>query len=109
MPTQGWAPGGGGGVAGTAAHPQLQQRKLRLLPAARPPPAALDRPGQLAGWTGMPRYTIDSIPGDGIGCEVVPAAIRCLDEVARLEGFDITWRERDWGSDSRGDPETTAA
>jgi len=47
----------------------------------------------------MTRYTIDSIPGDGIGREVVPAAIRCLDEVARIEGFEITWRERDWSSD----------
>jgi len=47
----------------------------------------------------MKRFTIDAIPGDGIGREVVPAAIRCLDEVARIEGFEITWRERDWGSD----------
>ncbi|RNM17089.1 tartrate dehydrogenase [Nocardioides pocheonensis] len=44
-------------------------------------------------------YTVDSIPGDGIGREVVPAAIRCIDEVARIEGFEVTWRERDWGSD----------
>jgi tartrate dehydrogenase/decarboxylase / D-malate dehydrogenase len=47
----------------------------------------------------MTRFTIDAIPGDGIGHEVVPAAIRCIDEVARIEGFEITWRERDWGSD----------
>ena len=47
----------------------------------------------------MTGYTIDVIPGDGIGREVVPAAIRCIDEVARIQGFEITWRERDWGSD----------
>lgn len=47
----------------------------------------------------MTGYTIDVIPGDGVGREVVPAAIRCIDEVARVEGFEITWRERDWGSD----------
>jgi tartrate dehydrogenase/decarboxylase/D-malate dehydrogenase len=47
----------------------------------------------------MTNYKIDAIPGDGIGREVVPAAIRCLDEVAGLEGFEITWRERDWGSE----------
>ncbi len=45
------------------------------------------------------RHTIDVIAGDGIGREVVPAALRCVDRVAALEGFEITWRERDWGSD----------
>ncbi|MGW5715259.1 tartrate dehydrogenase [Amycolatopsis sp. NPDC003865] len=47
----------------------------------------------------MNRYTIDVIAGDGIGREVVPAAIRCIDELALLEGFEIAWRERDWGSE----------
>jgi tartrate dehydrogenase/decarboxylase / D-malate dehydrogenase len=47
----------------------------------------------------MTRYTIDVIPGDGIGREVVPAAISCIDSVAKLEGFEVQWRERDWGSD----------
>jgi tartrate dehydrogenase/decarboxylase/D-malate dehydrogenase len=47
----------------------------------------------------MTQYTVDLIPGDGVGHEVVPAATRCIDEVARIEGFEITWRERDWGSD----------
>jgi tartrate dehydrogenase/decarboxylase/D-malate dehydrogenase len=44
-------------------------------------------------------YTIDVIAGDGIGLEVMPAAIRCLDLVAKLDGFTLNWRERDWGSD----------
>lgn len=46
----------------------------------------------------MSGYTIDVIAGDGIGLEVMPAAIRCLDLVAKLEGFALNWRERDWGS-----------
>jgi len=45
------------------------------------------------------KYTIDVIAGDGIGREVMPAAIRCLDLVAKAENFSITWRERDWGSE----------
>ncbi|MFJ4172062.1 tartrate dehydrogenase [Paenarthrobacter sp. NPDC089714] len=45
------------------------------------------------------RYTIDVIAGDGIGQEVMPAAIRCVDAVAAQHGFTITWRERPWGSD----------
>ncbi|MFF9778618.1 tartrate dehydrogenase [Streptomyces sp. NPDC013978] len=44
-------------------------------------------------------YTVDVIAGDGIGKEVVPAAMRCVDAVARDEGFTIRWRERDWGSE----------
>ena len=47
----------------------------------------------------MNSYTIDVIAGDGIGLEVVPAAIRCLDLIAKSEGFTLNWRERDWGSD----------
>src|SRR3954447_4463457 len=45
------------------------------------------------------KYTIDVIAGDVIGREVMPAAIRCLDLVAKAENFSITWRERDWGSE----------
>ncbi|MFV8054805.1 tartrate dehydrogenase [Mycobacterium sp. 48b] len=46
----------------------------------------------------MSAYTIDVIAGDGIGQEVVPAAIRCIDAVAAAEDFTVTWRHRDWGS-----------
>lgn len=45
------------------------------------------------------RYLVDVIAGDGIGTEVVPAAIRCIDLLASRLGFEIAWRERDWGSD----------
>jgi tartrate dehydrogenase/decarboxylase/D-malate dehydrogenase len=45
------------------------------------------------------KYTIDVIAGDGIGTEVVPAAIECIEKVAAHEQFQITWRHRDWSSD----------
>ena len=44
-------------------------------------------------------YVVDVIAGDGIGREVVPAAMRCLDAAASTHSFTIHWRERDWGSD----------
>ena len=47
----------------------------------------------------MAQHTVDVIAGDGIGTEVVPAAIRCIDALASVGNFSITWRERDWGSE----------
>ena len=44
-------------------------------------------------------YDIDVIPGDGIGKEVVPSAISCVDAVAARHDFTVNWRYRDWGSD----------
>jgi tartrate dehydrogenase/decarboxylase/D-malate dehydrogenase len=44
-------------------------------------------------------HRISVIAGDGIGLEVVPAAIGCLDAVADAHGFAFDWIERDWGSD----------
>ena len=44
-------------------------------------------------------YTIDVIAGDGIGLEVMPAAIACVDALASAFGFSTEWRHRDWGSD----------
>ncbi|GAA4984254.1 tartrate dehydrogenase [Actinopolymorpha pittospori] len=44
------------------------------------------------------QHDIAVIAGDGIGLEVVPAAIRCLDVVADRHGFDLAWREYPWGS-----------
>ena len=43
-------------------------------------------------------YTIDVIAGDGIGQEVVPAAIECIDAMGHSHDFAINWRHRDWGS-----------
>ena len=44
-------------------------------------------------------YNIDVIAGDGIGQEVTPAAISCVDTVAANHDFTINWRHREWGSD----------
>jgi len=48
----------------------------------------------------LANYTIAVIPGDGIGKEVVPAAIEVLDRTAAR--FDITfaWDELDWSCES---------
>jgi tartrate dehydrogenase/decarboxylase/D-malate dehydrogenase len=42
------------------------------------------------------RYRIASIPGDGIGHEVIPAARAVLDAVAARHGFGFEWAEHDW-------------
>ena len=44
-------------------------------------------------------YRIDVIAGDGIGQEVMPAAISCVDAVAADHDFTINWRHREWGSE----------
>ncbi len=41
-------------------------------------------------------YRIASIPGDGIGKEVLPVGRRLADAVAKKEGFQIDWRDFDW-------------
>lgn len=41
-------------------------------------------------------YRIATIPGDGIGCEVVPVAQRLVNEVAKNHGFGVNWTELDW-------------
>jgi tartrate dehydrogenase/decarboxylase / D-malate dehydrogenase len=47
----------------------------------------------------MARRRIAVIPGDGIGQEVVPAAIACIDVLAELYSLELEWDEVDWGSD----------
>jgi tartrate dehydrogenase/decarboxylase/D-malate dehydrogenase len=45
----------------------------------------------------MRNYKIATIPGDGIGKEVVPEGIRVLDAVAkRVGGFSLEWQSFDW-------------
>lgn len=44
----------------------------------------------------MKTYAIASIPGDGIGLEVLPAACEVLDTVADQHGFRFKWTEFDW-------------
>ena len=45
----------------------------------------------------MASYRIAVIPGDGIGREVVPAAIHVLEAVGRVHGFTCEWTQFDWG------------
>jgi tartrate dehydrogenase/decarboxylase/D-malate dehydrogenase len=45
----------------------------------------------------MNNYEIAVIPGDGIGKEVVPAALRVLDAAAQIDGgFSFKWTEFPW-------------
>lgn len=41
-------------------------------------------------------YRIATIPGDGIGKEVIPAGQRVVDSVAKRHGFSVTWDSFDW-------------
>jgi len=45
------------------------------------------------------RYSIAVIPGDGIGHEVVPAAMDVLEAAGRLFGVELQWTEYPWGCD----------
>jgi tartrate dehydrogenase/decarboxylase / D-malate dehydrogenase len=47
----------------------------------------------------MKSYRIAVIPGDGIGNEVVPAAIEALDATAAANHFQFKWEHFPWGSD----------
>lgn len=48
----------------------------------------------------MKTYRVATIPGDGIGKEVVPAGRRVLEELARTEnGFQFEFEDFDWGGD----------
>ena len=44
----------------------------------------------------MKTYRIATIPGDGIGKEVVPEGLRVLDRAAARHGFAFAWDHRDW-------------
>ena len=46
----------------------------------------------------MTTYRVAVIPGDGIGHEVVPAAIRSLEAVAARQAFRFEWEHFPWGS-----------
>ena len=46
----------------------------------------------------MKRYRIATIPGDGIGTEVVPEGVRVLDAAARKFGFACDWQWIEWAS-----------
>lgn len=45
------------------------------------------------------QYAVALIPGDGIGREVVPAAVEVLEAVGRKHGIGFRWTEHDWSCD----------
>jgi tartrate dehydrogenase/decarboxylase/D-malate dehydrogenase len=47
----------------------------------------------------MTMYRVAVIPGDGIGHEVVPAAIQVMETAAGRSGFGLAWEHFPWGSD----------
>lgn len=47
----------------------------------------------------MPAYSIAVIPGDGVGCEVVPAARRVLEHTGANFGAQFSFAEYDWGAE----------
>ena len=47
----------------------------------------------------MKTYRIATIPGDGIGKEVVPEGLRCLEAAARKFDIQFQWDEFDWSCD----------
>jgi tartrate dehydrogenase/decarboxylase/D-malate dehydrogenase len=48
----------------------------------------------------MPKsYRIASIPGDGIGNEVIPAGIEALEALAAKSGFSLSFKHFDWSSE----------
>ena len=47
----------------------------------------------------MTTFRVAVIPGDGIGCEVTPAAIRVLEAAAERFRFGFEWRHFPWGSE----------
>ncbi|MSO69857.1 MAG: tartrate dehydrogenase [Alphaproteobacteria bacterium] len=48
----------------------------------------------------MARHRIAVIPGDGIGKEVVPEAIRVLDKVGARHGVSFDWTHLDWSCET---------
>ncbi len=44
----------------------------------------------------MTTYSVAAIAGDGIGQEVLPAAVRVLEELGRLFDFELRWTDLPW-------------
>jgi len=47
----------------------------------------------------MKRFSIATIPGDGVGQEVIPAAIQVIESAGRRFGFECGFVEFPWGGD----------
>jgi len=48
----------------------------------------------------MPEYLIASIPGDGIGKEVLPEGVRVVNAAAAICGFSVAWKPFDWSCET---------
>jgi tartrate dehydrogenase/decarboxylase / D-malate dehydrogenase len=46
------------------------------------------------------KYRIATIPGDGIGKEVVPEGMRAIEAAARRFGFSVSWQPFDWSCET---------
>ncbi len=47
----------------------------------------------------MKNYVIATIPGDGIGKEVMSEGIRVLEAIGKVYGITFSWKWHDWGCD----------
>lgn len=47
----------------------------------------------------MQKYKVATIPGDGIGQEVIPAGVEVVEAAGRKFGFEVEWTEFDWSCD----------
>jgi len=47
----------------------------------------------------MRTYSVATIPGDGIGQEVIPAGVEIVEAAGRKFGFEIKWTDFDWSCD----------
>lgn len=56
------------------------------------------RPRPAPTMTPQRSYTIAVLPGDGIGVEVMPPALRCLEAAASRFGFQLEFRSFPWAS-----------
>jgi tartrate dehydrogenase/decarboxylase/D-malate dehydrogenase len=45
-------------------------------------------------------YKIATLPGDGIGKEVVPEGIKAIETAARKFGFSVSWKNFDWSCET---------
>jgi tartrate dehydrogenase/decarboxylase/D-malate dehydrogenase len=45
-------------------------------------------------------YKIATLPGDGIGKEVVPEGIKAVETAARKFGFSVSWKNFDWSCET---------
>jgi tartrate dehydrogenase/decarboxylase / D-malate dehydrogenase len=45
-------------------------------------------------------YKIATIPGDGIGKEVVPEGVKAVEAAARKFGFSVSWQNFDWSCET---------